>query len=42
MQEVNGNEDKNAQLKDIVEQVNKVSSLPNLTGGELVPFSDIE
>ena len=33
---------KNVQLKDIVEQVNKVSSLPNLTGGELVPFSDIE
>ena len=42
MKGVNGNEDKNAQLKDIVEQVNKVSSLPNLTGGELVPFSDIE
>ena len=42
MKKVNGNEDKNAQLRKIVAEVKKTSVIPRLKGNELVVFSDIE
>ena len=42
MKKVNGNEDKNAQLRNIVAEVEKTRVIPGLKGNELVVFSDIE
>ena len=42
MQEVDGNEGKNAQLRSIVAEVEKTNVISRLKGNELVVFSDIE
>ena len=42
MKKVNGNEDKNVQLRNIVAEVEKTHVIPGLKGNELVVFSDIE